>query len=137
MGFYDNFLRLCTIRHVSPSRAANDIGVSNATATHWSQGSIPRPATIVRLCEYFGCAPSDLLDPSDKLNRTQLELIQRALDDEAKKITPELPDVNELLKEFKHKYSLGCTNHGEPLTDQQRHIIAQSITMIETILKTK
>ena len=137
MNFYDNFLKLCSIKQVSPSHAAESVGVSAAAAFRWGKGSIPRPATIVRLCEYFGCAPSDLLDPSDKLNRTQLELIQRALDDEAKKITPELPDVNELLKEFKHKYSLGCTNHGEPLTDQQRHIIAQSITMIETILKTR
>ena len=137
MGYYDNFLRLCAIRQVTPAKVLRDIGVSKGAANKWKMGSIPHDATIVRLCEYFGCAPSDLLDPSDKLNRTQLELIQRALDDEAKKITPELPDVNELLKEFKHKYSLGCTNHGEPLTDQQRHIIAQSITMIETILKTR
>lgn len=51
--FYQRFERLCIEKGVSPSRAAMDIGLSNAAASGWADGSKPRKTTIRKLAEYF------------------------------------------------------------------------------------
>ena len=44
---------LCIEKGVSPSRAAMDIGLSNAAASGWADGSKPRKTTIRKLADYF------------------------------------------------------------------------------------
>ena len=51
--FYQRFEKLCIEKGVSPSRAAMDIGLSNAAASGWADGSKPRKTTIRKLAEYF------------------------------------------------------------------------------------
>lgn len=65
MQFYDNFLRLCNSKGVSPSRAAIETGGYKSDATRWKNGSIPTDARMVRLADYFGVTVADLTDEKD------------------------------------------------------------------------
>lgn len=62
--FYENFLAQCTIKKVSPSQAAEAIGLSRASTTGWKRGAIPSDANINRLADYFGCDVADLTGKS-------------------------------------------------------------------------
>lgn len=61
MPFYENFLEQCVKKKISPSAAAKAVGLSGAAATGWKNGKVPFDATIVKLADYFGCTPDDLL----------------------------------------------------------------------------
>ena len=58
--FYDNFVRLCNERGVSPSTVAVKVGVDKSAATRWSKGAEPRYATMMRLADYFGITMGEL-----------------------------------------------------------------------------
>ena len=68
--FYDRLLNLCAERGVSLSRAAKDIGLSNAAASGWADGSIPRDTTIVKLANYFNVSPGYMKGEEQKENPT-------------------------------------------------------------------
>lgn len=53
-NFYEKYEKLCIQKGVSPSRAAQDVGLSNAAASGWSDGNKPRRTTIRKLADYFG-----------------------------------------------------------------------------------
>lgn len=59
-NFYDLLLKQCAICGVTPTKAANEIGLSNAAASGWKTGKLPRDITIKKLADYFGCSVSDL-----------------------------------------------------------------------------
>lgn len=52
-NFYERYEKLCIEKGVSPSRAAQDIGLSNAAASGWADGSKPRQITVRKIAEYF------------------------------------------------------------------------------------
>lgn len=58
--FYDNFVRLCNERGVSPSVVAVKVGVDKSAATRWSRGAEPRYPTMMRLADYFGVTVKEL-----------------------------------------------------------------------------
>lgn len=64
MGFYQNYLRLCNGKNISPSAAAIDVGIEKSTVTRWSQGTIPRQATLQKVADYFNVSVEDLLTDS-------------------------------------------------------------------------
>ena len=68
--FYDRLLILCAKRGVSPSRAAKDIGLSNAAASGWADGKIPRDTTIVKFANYFNVSPGYMRGEEQKENPT-------------------------------------------------------------------
>lgn len=51
--FYKIFLELCEKKEKKPNKVAEEIGLSNATATSWKQGSVPRDSTLLKLAHYF------------------------------------------------------------------------------------
>ena len=51
--FYKIFLELCEKKGKKPNKVAEEIGLSNATATSWKQGSVPRDSTLLKLAHYF------------------------------------------------------------------------------------
>lgn len=59
-GFYDNFIALCNAKKVSPSRAAEDVGLSRAAPNGWKSGAVPRDTQLKKLADYFGCTVEDL-----------------------------------------------------------------------------
>lgn len=59
--FYYNFVELCNKKGVSPSAAAEEIGLHRSQVTRWkNECSMPRQATLQKMCAYFGCAIDDL-----------------------------------------------------------------------------
>ena len=64
MGFYQNFIKKCEEKKVSPSRAAQDVGLSNAAASGWKNGKEPNDLTLQKLATYFGCDVADLTGES-------------------------------------------------------------------------
>ena len=60
--FYDIFKELCQQRGISPSRAAAEMGLSNATATKWKKtGAAPSGETLAKVSAYFGVSVDSLL----------------------------------------------------------------------------
>ena len=85
--FYDRLLILCAKRGVSPSRAAKDIGLSNAAASGWADGKIPRDTTIVKFANYFNVSPGYMKGEEQKENPTSPKA------DEVDEVTMELLDI--------------------------------------------
>ena len=52
--FKKKFEKLCSDRGVSPTAVCVAIGLSNATYSCWTNESMPRKTTLLKLAEYFG-----------------------------------------------------------------------------------
>ena len=63
--FWENFVSLCNQKGISPNGVCADLGMSNATATKWKNGAIPRATTARKIADYFGISVSSLLGVED------------------------------------------------------------------------
>jgi transcriptional regulator with XRE-family HTH domain len=60
--FYDKLVELCREKGISPSKACEDMGLSNATATGWKKSkSVPQNKTLQIIAAYFGVSVQDLI----------------------------------------------------------------------------
>lgn len=59
--FWDKLLILCNSKNISPNKMCADLGLSNATATRWKKGSVPRGTTLVQIADYFNVSTEELL----------------------------------------------------------------------------
>ena len=61
--FYDKFVKICSARGISPSRAAIEAGLSKSTVTKWktTPDAEPTGGALRKLSEYFGITISELL----------------------------------------------------------------------------
>lgn len=60
-SFWDVFARLCNEKRVSPATVGKAIGITSASISGWKQGAVPRETTLLRLADYFGVEPADLI----------------------------------------------------------------------------
>lgn len=60
--FYDIYVSLCRKVGVSPSKAAEDIGLSRTSVNKWKNGTVPSGATINKLADYFGVSVDYILN---------------------------------------------------------------------------
>ena len=67
--FYENYLRLCNDRGITPSAAAVDMGLTKAANTKWAAGKTPRDATLKKIADYFEVTIPYLMGETD--DRTQ------------------------------------------------------------------
>lgn len=67
--FKNNFVKLCNKKGVSPSSVCTSIGITPSSYTKWTDESIPRKATLMRIADYFGVTVDELLsdDPAPKM----------------------------------------------------------------------
>lgn len=65
--FKKNFERICAERGVSPTKAVTAIGLSDSAYSGWTDVSVPRKTTLIKLAEYLDVTVDDLLTekPSD------------------------------------------------------------------------
>lgn len=68
--FYEIYVDLCTENNISPTRAAVEIGLSNAAPTGWKQGAIPRDSALKKIADYFGVTVEYLKGETDIKNPT-------------------------------------------------------------------
>lgn len=59
--FYDIVNNLCKARKTTITKMSEDIGLSNAAATSWKKGSIPKASTLEKISSYFGVSVDYLL----------------------------------------------------------------------------
>ena len=52
--FYDNFIKLCKQRGVTPSAVMRTIGLNKSSASYWKKGTTPSSDTLRKLADYFG-----------------------------------------------------------------------------------
>lgn len=64
--FWEKFVSLCSEKGISPNGACAALGLSNATATKWKNGAIPRNTTLKKVADYFGVSTSYLLGATDE-----------------------------------------------------------------------
>ena len=83
--FKENFIRLCNQRGVAPTVVCKEIGLSDAVYSKWTDESVPRRATLMKIADYFGVTVDDLLN-EEKAPPAEAE---------------EADELNELLEELK------------------------------------
>lgn len=59
--FKENFIRICADRGVAPSAVCKAIGLSNAAYSQWTNETIPRKTTLLKIADYFGVSVDTLL----------------------------------------------------------------------------
>lgn len=60
--FWTNYIDLCNSIGKAPTAVAVEIGFSNAAATGWKSGAMPRPAGLKKIADYFGVTVEKLLE---------------------------------------------------------------------------
>lgn len=78
MSFYKTYRTLCGSKGISPTKAALEMGFSNAAYSYWAKGSTPRPETIKKVADYFGVDVSIFTEP-DTADDTPSFITGRAL----------------------------------------------------------
>ena len=63
--FWNKFILLCNKNGVSPNEVCKTLGLSNATATKWKSGALPRDTTLTKLAEYFDVTVEFFTDGDD------------------------------------------------------------------------
>ena len=63
--FYDNFLRLCNQKGVSPSAAVVEMGFQKSVVTRWKK-SIPTDANKLKIANYFGVSVDELISDTEQ-----------------------------------------------------------------------
>ena len=91
--FWEKFVALCNEKGISPNGVCAELGLSNAVATKWKNGSSPRATTARKIADYFGTTVAyltGLVDNPDPI----------ALIDPSKKEPPMLERLNEVMKDM-------------------------------------
>lgn len=70
--FYENFLKLCAQKGVSPSAVLVSLGMSKGSVTHWKGGKMPHDSTLAKIADYFGVTVDDLTGQAATVKRTDL-----------------------------------------------------------------
>ena len=76
--FYNYFVELCNRAKISPSKAAQQIGLSKSSVSGWKNGSVQRDSHIMRIADFFGIPVSDFYSVVNSqraaiFNRTEFE----------------------------------------------------------------
>ena len=74
--FKENFIRLCNERGEFPSVVCKNIGITPAAFSKWTDESVPRKATLMRIADYFNVTVDQLLngDPPKPGKYNRLEV---------------------------------------------------------------
>ena len=59
--FWKNFNTLCEQKGKTPNSVCKELGFSNATATHWKNGTPPGSKSLNKIANYFGVSTDYLL----------------------------------------------------------------------------
>jgi transcriptional regulator with XRE-family HTH domain len=59
--FKEIFIRLCNEKGVAPTVVCKSVGLSDAAFSKWTDESVPRRATLMRIADYFGVSVDYLL----------------------------------------------------------------------------
>ena len=100
MLFYNLFLQLCREKHVSPSRAALDVGLSKTAPNGWKKGGLPSDINLLLLSNYFEVPIKDFWRCEDIAEKRGVQI------DEDEKITATISDGTEIKKSTSEREEL-------------------------------
>ena len=63
--FKEKFIEVCSKRGVSPTSVCIAVGLSNSAYTQWSETSIPRKTTLIKISDYLHL-PYDYFEETKK-----------------------------------------------------------------------
>lgn len=59
--FWNNFIKLCAEKGVSPNAVARELSISSGAVTKWKNGATPQNAKLRLIADYFGVSTTELL----------------------------------------------------------------------------
>lgn len=59
--FWEIFYNLCIKNGTKPNAVCKELNLSNATSTHWKNGTMPKGDVLIKIADYFGCSVDYLL----------------------------------------------------------------------------
>lgn len=65
--FWNIFYDLCKSKGTSPTAVCLEIGLSNAAATGWKNGTLPKADVLVKIANHLGCSVDYLLGRDEPL----------------------------------------------------------------------
>lgn len=71
--FWENYVRLCSDKNISPSAAGAAIGVTYAAVSKWKKGAIPNGSTLQKIADYFNVSVASLLGEDETDLREKAE----------------------------------------------------------------
>lgn len=99
--FWNNFVTLCNEKGISANGVCSQLGLSNATATKWKSGSVPRSTTLKKIADYFGVSVEQLIGKPGKYDRLEVGEITFDLGLFGDVQDQEVDEMTELLQELK------------------------------------
>ena len=112
--FKENFERLCNTIGKSPTAVCVEIGLAHSVYSLWTEKTVPRRATLIKIADYFGVTPESLLaeneqkkDPAQMSREEKLSYIMHKyfqMSDEERKSLEQFADY---LLEKREKTSPG------------------------------
>ena len=69
--FWNRFYDLCIANKTTPNAVCKAINLSNATATYWKNGTMPKGDVLSDIADYFNCSVDYLLGRTDNINVNQ------------------------------------------------------------------
>lgn len=91
--FKEKFIRLCNERGEPPTVVCQKIGITSSAFSKWTDESVPRKATLMRIADYFGVSVSYLLGVVDDPDPI-------ALIDPSKKSPPIMEKIEEAMQDM-------------------------------------
>lgn len=91
--FKENFIKICAEKGVSPTSVCVSIGLSSSVFSQWSDSTVPRKTTLVKLADALNVSVDYLLGKEEK------PAASGELSEGEKKLIDAFRDVSEDLKE--------------------------------------
>lgn len=102
--FKNNFIKLCVEKGVAPTAVCQQIGLSNAAFSSWTDDSVPRRTTLIKIADYFQVPLESLL--SDGPNEEQKETAPQDIPEGLSQLDAEIIKIYSTLPEEKKQQAL-------------------------------
>ncbi|MDE6500716.1 MAG: helix-turn-helix domain-containing protein [Ruminococcus sp.] len=66
--FWNNFYNICQAKGTTPNAVCKKLELSNAIATHWKNGTMPKADVLIKISELLECSTDYLLGLTDNPN---------------------------------------------------------------------
>ena len=115
--FWERLTEICLEKGISPNGLCKAIGLSNATATKWKNGSIPNNSTLLKISNKLGVSIDYLLGKTDIKEKAPA-----TPEGEGGDIAGDLTHYMEILESQE-----SLMFDGEPLDDESKELLLISL----------
>ena len=75
--FKKNLEAICAKKGISPTSVCVGVGLSNGTYSQWTDESVPRKTTLIKIANYLGVTVEDLLREEGEEKKPAADLNQK------------------------------------------------------------